>query len=306
MLIVLIGMELFARFYLGLGSPPLYIEDKNYEYIYAPNQHLKRFGNRISTNEFSMRSKPLSKKDKIRILKIGDSIINGGAQTDQDSLASSILEAQLSTFFHNSIRVLNVGANSWGPDNAFEYVKKNGNFNASKIILVFSSHDLHDLMHHQKVVGKYTAWPDKKPFCALSDGFFKYFMPLLKSKLIKNYNEYDEFENSKLANEINSGWESFFNYSKEHNIELLVYLHPTKQEVLSAEYDNNGKQLIHLFETNHINYVLGLNNNLDATCYRDFIHLNNKGQKKMAEQLYPYLQQHVQNRLFEINNAMLK
>ncbi|MBL7883941.1 MAG: hypothetical protein JNL69_07710 [Bacteroidia bacterium] len=293
----MIAIELFARFYLGLGCPPLYIEDKDYEYIYAPNQHVKRFGNRIITNEFSMRSKPLSKNDKIRILKIGDSIINGGAQTDQDSLASSILESRLSASFHDSIRVLNVGANSWGPDNAFAYIKKNGHFDASMIVLVFSSHDLHDLMHFQKVVGKYTAWPDKKPFCALSDGFFKYFMPLMKSKLIENYNEYDEFESLKLANEINPGWESFFNYSKEHTIELLVYLHPTKQEVLSAEYDKNGKQLIQMFEANHIGYILGLNSKMDESCYRDFIHLNNKGQKKLASALYNALSKQIENKL---------
>src|ERR1041384_4426338 len=89
LLILLVGTELFARFYLGLGDPPLYIEDKEFEYIYAPDQDVMRFGNHVMTNEFSMRSKPLSPNDKIRILKIGDSIINGGAQTDQDSLAST-------------------------------------------------------------------------------------------------------------------------------------------------------------------------------------------------------------------------
>src|SRR5687768_4522765 len=96
LLVLLVATELVARFVLGLGELPVYVASKEYEYIYAPGQDVKRFGNHILTNEFSMRSAPLSKADKVRILKFGDSVINGGAQTDHDSLASTILEKQLS------------------------------------------------------------------------------------------------------------------------------------------------------------------------------------------------------------------
>jgi hypothetical protein len=293
----LIVAELFARFYLGLGNPPLYIEDPDYEYIYAPGQHVKRFGNIISTNEFSMRSKPLSKKDKVRILKIGDSIINGGSQTDDDSLASSILEKKLSAEFHDSVRVLNVGANSWGPDNAFAYIKKHGRFGASMIVLVFSSHDLKDNMHHQKVVGVHTAWPDKKPLCALSDGFFKYFVPFIKKKIDKNYSEYDYFQNVQNTGQLNSGWMSFFDYAKMENIELLIYLHPTKKETSNRAFDPNGKKLIEMFRQHNITYISGLEASLDGTCYRDFIHLNDKGQRKLAEKLINPMRSHVDQQL---------
>jgi hypothetical protein len=289
----IIALELFARFYLGLGNPPLYIEDKDFEYIYAPNQNVERFGNTVATNEFSMRSKPLSKKDKARILKIGDSIINGGAQTDQDSLASSILENKLSEEFSDNIRVLNVGANSWGPDNGFAYLKKYGNFGSSMIVLVYSSHDLHDNMHHQKVVGERTAWPKEKPLLAISDGFFKYFMPWIKKKIDKHYSEYDYFTNVSNKNDINSGWKSFFDYAQKENIELLVYLHPTKEEVINKRYDPNGVQLIKMFDENHIKYILGLNEPFDESYYRDFIHLNNKGQKQLAHALLKPIEEHL-------------
>lgn len=296
-LLGLAGAELFARFYLGLGEPPLYIEDKDFEYIYAPNQDVGRFGNRIRTNEFSMRSKPLSKEDKVTILKIGDSIINGGSQTDQDSLASSILEKQLSEEFARNIRVLNVGANSWGPDNAFEYVKKYGRFGSSMIVMVFSSHDLYDRMHHQKVVGHHPAWPKDKPFCALSDGFFKYFVPFVRRKFDSDYSEYDYLKNVKAGTEINPGWKLFFEYAKKEHIELLVYLHPEKQEMKNKKYNSKGEQLIKLFQDNGISYILGLEQGLDGNCYRDFIHLNNKGQKKLAQALLEPLEKHVSTEL---------
>ena len=42
--------ELFSRYYLGLGSPLLYMEDVGVEYILKPNQNVERFGNKLITN----------------------------------------------------------------------------------------------------------------------------------------------------------------------------------------------------------------------------------------------------------------
>ncbi len=290
---LLITAELTARFYLGLGDVPVYIEDKHFEYIYAPNQDVKRFGNSILTNEFSMRSKPLTNKDEIRILKIGDSIINGGSQTDQDSLASSILEEELSQKFEFNVRVLNVGANSWGPDNAFEYIRKFGHFNSSMLVLVFSSHDYYDHMHFQKVVGIHPAWPKEKPFLALCDGFSKYFLPWIKNKVLSNHNEYSYLSAEHNKDYINPGWAYFFNYVEQQQLDLLVYLHPTKQEVINESYDINGLKLIELFSQNKIDFINGLEHNNDVSFYRDFIHLNNKGQKRLAQVLYTPMHVHV-------------
>ena len=48
-------MELFSRYYLGLGNPPLCIADQEIDYIFAPNQDCNRVGNRIVYNNVSMR-----------------------------------------------------------------------------------------------------------------------------------------------------------------------------------------------------------------------------------------------------------
>ena len=90
-----IVVELLLRF-LGFGNPPLYVSDEHFEYIYASNQEIFRFGNRILVNEYGMRSEPIGNdNNKITILKIGDSVINGGAPTDHDSLSTTILEKKL-------------------------------------------------------------------------------------------------------------------------------------------------------------------------------------------------------------------
>src|SRR5688572_8802065 len=88
----LIGAELFARFYLGLGDPPLTMSDPEIEYLHNPNQTCYRFGHLIHINAYSMRSDDFPKtkshpKEK-RVLVLGDSIINGGAQTNQSQLAT--------------------------------------------------------------------------------------------------------------------------------------------------------------------------------------------------------------------------
>lgn len=47
---LLAGGELTARFGLGLGNPPLSQAHPRIEYLLAPNQDVKRFGNRVAIN----------------------------------------------------------------------------------------------------------------------------------------------------------------------------------------------------------------------------------------------------------------
>ena len=56
-----ISLELFAKYILGLGNPPLMTEHKTIEYEYLPNQDLRRFHRRIKINSMGMRSEELSR-----------------------------------------------------------------------------------------------------------------------------------------------------------------------------------------------------------------------------------------------------
>jgi hypothetical protein len=46
-----ISGELFCRYILGLGDPPLSITHPTIEYMFKPNQNLKRFDNHILINQ---------------------------------------------------------------------------------------------------------------------------------------------------------------------------------------------------------------------------------------------------------------
>lgn len=296
LVVLLLVGELVARFFLGLGETPVFIEDSDYEYIYAPNQSVARFGNRIATNAYSMRSKAISKNDKLTILKIGDSIINGGSHVDQDSLSTSHLEVELQAEFKDSIRVLNISAASWGPSNAMAYINKHGHFNASMMVLVFSSHDYKDNMHFRKVVGKHKAWPAEQPLLALTDGWSKYVWPNIKS--LWDDEPYEEtylkgFDDSMQ----NPGWQDFIDYAKQNNIELLIYIHPEKEELANKKYNGKGQAIIQFLSSQGIKPLQGLNANLTPKDYQDHIHLNAAGHRKMANYLYPHLSTHTKKKL---------
>ncbi|HLP10551.1 MAG TPA: hypothetical protein VK177_01400 [Flavobacteriales bacterium] len=288
LLVAFVAAELALRFIWGLGSLPLYTENEFYEYMYAPNQDLYRFGNHICTNSLGMRSPELNKKDKIRVLKIGDSVINGGAHVDQDNLSSTLLATQLTNDLKEQIGVYNISAQSWGPDNAFAYIKSQGDFDAKIFMLVFSSHDLHDNMHFKNVVGNHMAWPSSQPLCALTDAWTRYAWPKIKGIFGSKEQEYDylyDFDDSKL----NTGWKNFFTYCSEKKIKLLVYVHATKTEVENKSYDKYGKQLLAMLDSNKIEYLEGKNHIHDLTAYRDEIHLNTMGHKLLTKALFPVL-----------------
>lgn len=294
--ILLVGLELFVRFWFGLGDIPIYRADSKYEYIYEANQDVTRFGNHIVANEWGMRSETPSADAKVRIVTLGDSVINGGAQLDQDELSSELLQEKLRHEFDVHIQVLNVSSVSWGPDNAFAFIEEHGDFGASLFIMIFSSHDLHDNRHFRPVVGVHRAWPDAKPMLALTDAMGRYVRPKVKSWFGHQEGKHDflkGFDDSS----INSGWKSFFDYCSEHGIDLLVYIHPEKDEVLTGQYSSEGQELINLLKDHQIEYLLGLGSLSASTDYQDKIHPNANGHEKMTELLYEPVRQHVMSQL---------
>jgi len=148
MLCLFIALELFARYSLGLGDPPLIMTHPTIEYLYKPDQNVLRFNNQIIINEYGMRSDSitLTKKDseEIRIVVFGDSVLNGGSLTDHHELATSLLQAKLNAISNRQVKVLNVSAGSWGPGNWLAYVNEYGFFDADIVVLIMSNHDIGD------------------------------------------------------------------------------------------------------------------------------------------------------------------
>ncbi|MDB5329627.1 MAG: hypothetical protein JWP03_778 [Phycisphaerales bacterium] len=166
-----IGGELFCRFYLGMGDPPLMMADPQMEYLFKPSRTYHRFGHRISYNAYSMRSDdfPLRKSDpdEFRVLVIGDSVVNGGARVDQSELVTSRLQQQLRQDLGCPVIVGNISAGSWGPPNELAYIKRFGLFSADVVVLVLNSDDYRDLPTFSPVVGVNPNFPDRAPPSAL-------------------------------------------------------------------------------------------------------------------------------------------
>jgi hypothetical protein len=286
--------EAALRQFAGFCQAPLYVESPEFEYIYAPNQHVIRFRNTIITNEYSMRSAPLSPADSIRILLIGDSVINGGNPTDHDSLASTLLERQLSIKFNRPVRVLNISAGSWGPDNAAAYLKKHGNFGASMLLLVFSSHDAYDNMTFEKVVDVHPACPSRQASFALIELTERYLIPRAVSYLQhfkKSSSEIgtNELLINKAGQSFNSGFDFFREYAETYQIPLFFLLHAELKELQTGSYAREGNVIIDFLENNKIPYLLSKDQGFTNAMYRDGIHLNNRGQKHLAEVLFPVI-----------------
>lgn len=292
LVVLLTILEVIARWAFGLGNIPVYVSDPDYEYVYAPQQDVWRFGNHIITNNYGMRSKPINANCKVTILKIGDSVINGGSHIDQDDLSSTIIENSLQEEYGQDVSVLNISAGSWGPDNAFAFIQKHGDFNASMIVLVFSSHDLHDNMHHQPIVGNHPSWPKRKPMLAITDGFSRYVWPEIRSWFSETSAEYNYLQNHD-DSPVNSGWADFIGYCEMNDIELLVYLHPDNKESANNKYNEEGQELINLLESREVPFMLGLGG-YTTEMYRDNIHPNAKGHETIANALYGPIRNHVQ------------
>ena len=78
---------------------------------------------------------------------------------------------------------------------------------------------------------------------------------------------------------------------KEYKIPLTIYLHADQGEVLLGKYYDQGLKIIEFAKKNKIPLILDLENGLDLTDFRDGIHLNEKGQRKLAKTVLNYIKQ---------------
>lgn len=225
-----------------------------------------------------MRSEPLTPTDKLRILGFGDSVLNGGVLTEQDSLATSIIEKKLKEEY----RCLNISAGSWGPDNCFAWLSEYGNFNAGLFFLIVSSHDAHDNMDFRKTVGIDVSHPFQQYKSAIYELMDRYLIPRILRK------KTETGDNIAKGDTFNQGFSSFFDYTQNNNIPFFIYLHPEMKEIEEGKYNEQGEQIIQFCKEHHICLIKGLAHE-DISCFRDNIHLNEHGQHVLANALLPVI-----------------
>src|SRR5262249_29487639 len=175
--VLLLVAELLARS-AGLHTPVPY-QRTSYGYRVVPDQSLDRFGRSVDYNAQGLRSAPLpvaEAQGELRVLCLGDSITNGGTLTDQADTYPNRLEGELSSALA-AVRVLNASAGGWALGNELGWLRENGTFKASVVVLEVATHDLFQPPAASDLVGRHPSFPDRAPRFALSELLFRYLLP---------------------------------------------------------------------------------------------------------------------------------
>jgi hypothetical protein len=170
--------EAYLRWDIGLGDPPLVMADPLMHYRYVPSQTCMRLHHLVHYNAYSMRSDdfPPHKSDptELRIIMIGDSVINGGSMMDQSELVSTLLQKSLCDDLHRPVVVGNASAGGWGPPNELGWIKTFGTLDADIVVLVLSSHNYANVPQWPVPIGPVFDRPTRKPLLAWEEFFTRY------------------------------------------------------------------------------------------------------------------------------------
>ncbi|NJN21741.1 MAG: SGNH/GDSL hydrolase family protein [Leptolyngbya sp. RL_3_1] len=289
LLLLLVASEVLLRLIFGFGTPPLYVADAEVGYRLAPHQRLRRFGNRIEINEYSMRGPVISPErspQTFRVLLIGDSIANGGWWTDQPHILSLKMQTQLQTQLpaavatFNTIEVLNASANSWGPRNELAYLDKFGTFEAQVVVVLINTDDLFATAPTALPVGRTRNYPDRAPALAWMEVLSRF----------RQDPPFPELE----AVQAEGGDRVGHNLTAIQQIQqrvtgadgqLILAMTPLLREVEPPgprDYEQVARQRLQAFAAQHtITYIDFLDpfqsHNEGSRLYRDHIHLSSEG-----------------------------
>jgi hypothetical protein len=306
----LVGGEMFARHGLGLGDPPLSMADAEIEYLFVPSQSYRRFGNRVAYNQWHMRSEPFGPvkagPDERRVVFLGDSVINGGSQTDQSELATELLRRRLSERTGWRVVTGNASAGSWGPPNMLAYVERFGVLDADVVVIVVSSHDASDVPTWEPVVGVHPGFPDRRPRLALEEAVTRYLPRYVPGWGGSGGDGVDPMGDARVAEadaraEALGALEALIERAGEAGAAVVVAQHLERSELAEGgEGVREGHGLIRAVAERAGATVVQLGPAFEAALaaaeagvgpspYRDNIHPSVHGQRVLAEALEPTL-----------------
>ena len=285
--VLLAGAEAFARLYLGFGDPPLTVRDPGIEYLFAPSRTYDRFGNRISYNAYSMRSDEFARErtsaDEVRILVMGDGVVNGGSLTDQDDLATTILQRRREEHGVNAV-VGNISAGSWGPGNLLAYTGRFGWFAADIAFIVLSSHDLADVPAFAEDLGP--DFPESPPALALQEVVVRYlprYLPAFHSTSTAAPGAAGEGDRSRGARYLRD----LLAQAKAAVPHVILLLHPTQEELARGGTPPDGEEILNIARDLNVPALVLSHRTAGegGAGYRDNIHINALGQRLYGELL---------------------
>jgi hypothetical protein len=289
-----LGFEIALRRWFGFGNPLLYIPDDDIGYLLAPNQDVKRFGNRILINAYSMRGTaiaPTPSPNTLRVMMLGDSIANGGWWTAQGQTISALLQNNLQRSAQEqgftAVEVLNASANSWGPRNERAYLQHYGTFGSGLILLIINTDDLFATAPTPVQVGRDRNYPARKPPLALAEVVGRYLLPAGSIPEL----EMVQAEGGDRVGKNLEAIQGIQSLAARHQAQTLLVMTPLLREVGTPgprDYELQARDRLFQFtQQQAIPYldVLPLLNQRDdaATLYRDHIHFNAEGNRVIAQ-----------------------
>lgn len=292
LLVAVLVTEAALRLLLGLGTPPLYEADPDFEYRLKPMQSVQRFGKRIEVNRWGMRSDDFgahkTSPRELRVMVFGDSVVNGGSLIDQTELATSRLQASLRAALPSkSVIVGNVSAGSWGPGNWLGFARRHGFLDADVVVLMVNSGDFAD----NPTFGPLDAnHPTHAPLLALQEALQRYLPRHLPAGWLGNGNA-GEHDGAPPPHEVARGLgdlRAFLAMATEGQRTLLVVHHPDREELLSGRYADGFERIAHVITESGLP-LLQLREPftaIGAGIYRDGIHHTPLGQRALADALH--------------------
>ncbi len=295
-LLALVILELILRSRYGLGDPLLYNADDRMGYIIAPNQSVKRNGNDIRINRYSMRSDDFPDRKVLgerRFFFIGDSVINGGWWTGQSEIISERFKQHLQEQLKNSdsgiptLSVLNASANSWSPRSELEYLRRYGTFDADVVIIVINTDDLFATAPTSLVVGRQSNYPDRKPLGAIGELINRYRLSKLPPlpELQAVYNE----EGDRVGRVLEA-LQGMHHLAVQNKANCLLVLTPLLREVEGKPRDYElvaRDRLLQFTKKESLPYIDLLEpfKSIDNAkrLYQDHIHLNAAGNEAVSK-----------------------
>lgn len=274
---LMVIIEAVLRIFFGLGDPPLYDTDEDIGYLLKADQSKKVMGVTYYYNRFHQRSDPVMKDPDYRILMVGDSLLHSIYPVDQDETIPEFLEKKLNSSNGLEGEVLNASAPSWGIENEFEYIRRFGIFDSDIVILVINNADIYQVKSSPEYLYA-TGRRTERPLSALYELFLK--MTAGTESRYKSP-EYD-------ATEI---------FNKHHRIifkDLAGLVHDQGKRfilvMIPPERKNTSEGRLPLVYREDEGFtVIDLINGpspLKKEHYIDQIHLNKKGNEKIADIIY--------------------
>ena len=224
---------------------------------------------------------------------------------DQDSLATTLFSNE------TGMQMLNISCGSWGPDNCVAYLREKGTFGAKAMVLVCSSHDAYDGMSFAPVVGVWPNYPERQYRLAIWEAIDRYLIPYIKVKTqTKRYVDVDNNKDSLQFNVYGlksdenvhedsqviqksayfvKGFDDLKQIADSLGIPFYIYLHAEQGELKRQRYNDMGQQILLWADSAQVTLMNGIKEGERPEMYRDVIHLNERGQRHLADVLEKYI-----------------